>query len=202
MGEKDIKSEDLVNIYGPEERKAKKELLVKLKKLWNEKDFKTILEICEKEYRAIPQKPKGKGDKDISAINLIYATALFEESDNNDLAKQTAIRAIHFDRENTPAMWLVRKINDRVSDSANYYQIEVEGRYMAPLKDGVREETFLTLYGVIADDPDDAMDYIKEIERPEIKDKIMLKKHRVLEAKPDNKKGVYATRGLMAVGPE
>lgn len=200
--EKDIKFEDLLPGYSKEIRELKQKAANEMKELWRSGDFKKLMEVGNDYISELPSKPVGIGDKDISSVYLLHSTAVWELTKNKDEALKYALKSAAFDRKNKAAMWLIREINSHQSEKTTHYRIEVEGRYYAPVKKDIVEMPFLTLYGVVAESPEEAMDYIKQFERDEIKDTIKFREAKELEPKPDIPKGIYSTHDLVALPEE
>lgn len=193
---------NLVPVYSDEIKKAKSDLLFELKLLWKDKKFDEIVSTAETKLNDLPNNPSGKGDRDLSAIYLIYATSLWETTKNKDNAINTLKRSLAFDRTNQPALWLLREIREESSVNSKLMRIDVNGEYFVVFNDGsTKKVPFSTLYKVIAETPDEALGYIKDYERIEIRDTLQISNTKEIEDRPNEKKGVISTMDLVAISP-
>ena len=95
--------------------------------MWNDKDYAKIKEYGTAQAKRLPQQAQGDGDKEISAIHFIIGSAMKELKDDNDLIKYHALQAVHFNRKNKNAMWLLRDIKSEYSKDSKYFLIEIKG---------------------------------------------------------------------------
>ncbi len=198
---KDVFEFELIANYSDEIRVSKKALLDELKVLFAAKDFAAVLDRAPKGIAEMPSRPVGKGDQELSAIFLIYSTAIWEVEKDIAKANELARKAFHFDRSNKPALWLIRETKDVVSDESKLFRLEVTGEYIAPFEDGNKMVAFSTLYKVIADNYEEAFEFVRENERTEINEILQYKEHKELEPRPGEKKGIISTMDLVALNP-
>lgn len=177
----------------------KRSSLEELKKYWAKREFQNIVDIGRDVLSRLPAEAKGEGDKDISEIYFLTASALREIDKSSDEIMQMAHKSVNFNRNHLGSMWLIRELNSSFSDNSKFFKISVSGEYYAPTRDGVELVPFMTFYGVVADNPDEAMEFIKEFERPEIKNNIQLKDFHEAETESKLPKGIYSTSNLIGL---
>lgn len=203
MEEKKDLFKNLVVNYDKELKDKIKKYHGKMIELWKDKLFLEVEAIGEAALEEIPSEPQGEGDKRISDIYLLTASAKAEIDAEQPEIKKYAVKAIQFNRQNKAAMWLIRKLNSKFSLNSKYMSVEVAGNFIAPIKKELPVETpFLTIYACVAENPEEAMEYIKEIEREEIVDSLELREHKIIKPEPELPKGVYETNPLYGFPPQ
>ncbi len=192
------------NIHGPlladyseEVIVFKRNLVKELRKLWKNKEYEKVEQEGQAGIDKLPKEPVGEGDKDIAEIYLLTGSAVWELHKDDNRALELAKKAANFDRNSRGAMWLIREVKNQYSDNSKYYILEVTGEHFAPTKEGVKLLPFKTMYTAVADDPDEAMQFVREFEREEIVDSIELKGVKEAEKEGDLPKGIYSTIGLI-----
>ncbi len=180
-----------------EQAELKKETVEKLAKLLKEKKFDEIINEAQSALNKLPTEPLGDGDKDISNIYFLLASAHWEKNEPPEIYKEYALKSAHFNRMNKGALWLIREANNEFSDNAVLLRLQVAGNYYYMDANEKVKQPFRTVYTAIADDSEDAMKYVKEFERDEIKDSLELIKATNRGKKPKEPKGVYEAAKLV-----
>ncbi len=105
-------------------------------------------------------------------------------------AREHAERALHWDKTNPDAVALMRAGNPIADKPTPLWHILVEGVWREPLE-GVRTPIgFFANYWVIADTPDEALDYIRPFEPPSARDSLQVSESTVEETVQGERKGV------------
>ncbi len=191
-----INEDQMLMKFSPEELKLKKDTIDKLRKLWKEKDFNSIINTAKQAIENLPNKALGEGDSDMSEIYFLLASAIKElEPDNKDI-KQYALLSANFNRLSKNSMWLIREANSQFSDKSKIMRLQVIGDFFFIHNKEEIKQAFKTIYSVVAESKEEAMDFIKEFEREEIKDSLRIDKSYEYDSKPDMPKGVYETMKL------
>ena len=193
-----IPEDELVKNYTPEIRTLKKKLLTELGQMWNDKNYAKITEYGLAESNRLPQQARGDGDKEISAVHFLIGSAMKELKYDTDKIKFHALQAVHFDRKNKNAMWLLRDIRNEYSKDSKYFLVEVKGTLYVMMDEEEKEELFFAVYAVVADNQEEALSIIKEFERPEVRNSLEIFTAQIAEPTTDLPKGIYKTSALIA----
>jgi tetratricopeptide (TPR) repeat protein len=108
-----------------------------------------------------------------------------------EAAYEEAHEAVGLDKSNERAAWLIREIADERSDIAKGWRVVVEGRWPQPYEDSDKDYGFLATYTVVADSPEEALEYIRSFEPEEVRFTLQINSAVDLEPQPDAPKGVY-----------
>jgi len=108
-----------------------------------------------------------------------------------EAAYEEAYEAVALDKANQRAAWLIREISDEKSDDAKIWRIVIEGKWAEPFPDSDKDYGFYANYVVVADSPDEALDYIRYFEPEEVRFTLKINSAVDLEPEPDAAKGVY-----------
>lgn len=104
-------------------------------------------------------------------------------------------KAIQLDKHNRDAQWLLRELNkEKDFKDAKYYRILVHGKWPRPFQGEKVAPNFYTSYDVVADNKQEAFEYIKIFEPKELHGSLEMEEAKVLKAKKQPK-GVYQTSG-------
>ena len=130
------------------------------------------------------------------AMTLAYMGLIYHKRDRDDaLARQYAERALRLDKENPDAIALMRATNPIAEKPTPLWHILVEGVWNEPLE-GVRTPIgFFANYWVIADTPDEALEYIRPFEPPSARDSLKVSEAEVEDTVQGEPKGVVRTQG-------
>ncbi len=126
----------------------------------------------------------------VSRIMSEHAFALFVMG-IHEAAYVEAYEAIGLDKSNERAAWLIREIADERSERAKMWRVVIEGKWAEPFEDSDKDYGFLANYMVVADNSEEALDYIREFEPDEVRFTLKISSAVDLEPKPDAPKGVY-----------
>jgi tetratricopeptide (TPR) repeat protein len=132
----------------------------------------------------------------IEAMMLAYTGLIHHKRDNDSvLAKQYAERAPRLDKENPDAIALMRATNPIAEKPTPLWHILVEGVWSEPLE-GVRTPVgFFTNYWVVADTPDEALEYIRPFEPPSARASLKVSEAEIEDTVQGELKGVVRTQG-------
>ena len=187
----------LIARYDEETLKKIMEVKSQLLQFLKAKDYKSIIEYGQAEIKNIPEEALGEGNTDISEIYSLTGTALLQTAGDKDRALELAMKAAEFDRTSKSAMWLIREIDNRMSDKSHYYRMQVIGTMYIFVKDEVIDQPFRTIYGVCAETPEEAMEFICRFERKEVNQNLEMLKYTDTGSRPELPKGVYETMRLI-----
>ena len=109
----------------------------------------------------------------------------------HEAAYEEAFEAIALDKSNERAAWLIREIADEKSETAKGWRIVVEGRWPQPFEDSDKDYGFYANYTVVADTPEEALEYIRAFEPEELRFTLKINSAVDLEPQADAPKGVY-----------
>ena len=109
---------------------------------------------------------------------------------DRDRALNLAWMALHHDRGQQESLWLVREVEHRVSSSAKYYRLLIEGLWDQPDEEG-RELGFFTNYDVVADNQEEALEYARRTEPTAVQSSLSITEADEIEERPDTPCGVY-----------
>ncbi len=122
---------------------------------------------------------------DVAPLHAALAKAEWLKG-NGDAALHHAWEAIALDSSEETALWLVREIEGEYSTDAKHYRVIIHGR-----DDNFDADGFWRKYDVVADDEDEAMQFIRRVEPEHIRPTLRLDEARIVEDAPDQPKGVY-----------
>lgn len=130
------------------------------------------------------------------AMTLAYTGLIYHKRDRDDaLARQYAERALRLDKENPDAIALMRATNPIAEKPTPLWHILVEGVWNEPLE-GVRTPIgFFANYWVVADTPDEALEYIRPFEPPSARDSLKVSEAEIEDTVQGEPKGVVRTQG-------
>lgn len=198
MNNKIILNEDELTLkLSPEQDNLIIETLKQIIKNLKEKNFNEIIEIVNNSFHKLPLRALGEGNTKISDIYFLYATALKENNSDKKLIINYAKMSYQFNRLNRNALWLIREVQSIFSDKTQLLRLQVLGKLFRYYKTELITDTFKTIYTVAAENQDDAINYIKDIERPEIIQDIQVVKVFNLGNRPELPQGIYETIRLI-----
>lgn len=113
----------------------------------------------------------------------------------HEAAYLEALEAVVMNKHNKRAAWLVREILDERSADAKAWRITVKGRWAQPNEDSDKDYGFFANYVVVADSPEDALEYIRPFEPEEVRFTLKIDSAVDMEPRPDSQKGVYEAMG-------
>lgn len=130
----------------------------------------------------------------IEAMMLAYTGLIHHKRDNDSvLAKQYAERALRLDKENPDAIALMRATNPIAEKPTPLWHILVEGVW-SELLEGVRTPIgFFANYWVVADTPDEALEYIRPFEPPSARASLKVSEAEIEDTVQGELKGVVRT---------
>jgi len=192
-----IPADKLIKNYSPEIRELKRKSFNEMRRLWSRHDFESLIDIGSLAIEELPQIPEGNGDKEISGIYMLLGSAIWAKDKDKEKTLLLAKKAVQFDRHCKGAMWLLRECMGKFSENSIYYRILVKGKLYVKAGDEYNVHTFHSAYGVVAQSPDEAMEFIRDFEREEICNNLELTSVEDIDAKPELPMGVYAVSELI-----
>ena len=138
---------------------------------------------------------EGTEDELLAPVLGEYASALLSGAGNREGAEDAAWHAIRLDKFDHSAMWVLRELNARASADGSLYRLMLVGRWYQPLDDDPELPGFFTTYEVVADSSDEALELTRRFEPPGVQQTVRAEESEVLEARPNEPKGVYSASG-------
>ena len=132
---------------------------------------------------------------DLSRIHYEVAKAYWVKEKNKDKALKHIFAAIERDNSNSNTMRLLRVIEDKRSGKSKYFRINIEGQAQGVTKLKGKIMNFISTYDVVAENKNEALDYIKRFEPEAVPDSMMIKECEVLKKNINDHKGVYKYSG-------
>jgi tetratricopeptide (TPR) repeat protein len=88
------------------------------------------------------------------------------------------------------ALRLIREVDGTRSPTAKYYRMMIQGDWPEPDEEG-RELGFFATFDIVADSPDEALEYARRLEAKEVGASLRIEECKDLEPRPDEPKGIY-----------
>ncbi|MDX2284038.1 MAG: hypothetical protein NW241_07735 [Bacteroidia bacterium] len=149
-------------------------------------------EILRRAEEALDQLPDPDYEDDLEALGSIYyyvASAAWQLDQDPDLVEDYLRNAIEFNRTNMDLPGLLREMNPQFSDQSRLYSLLVSGELEQP---GEEPIGFLTTYAVVADSPDEALEFVKAFEIEHIdRDSLQVIEYEEAENEENDPKGLY-----------
>ena len=160
--------------------------------IFNElKQFDECIALGEKSIKE--SEFKQKDVVDWSSVHAEVARAYWEKSNDRDNALKYTMAAIDMDKANSNAMWLLREIENRRAKKSKYYRIIIEGKAEGLEIEDEDTLCFYANYDVVAENRNEALDYIKRFEPEAVRDSLKIEDCEVLKKKVKDPKGVYCS---------
>ncbi len=120
---------------------------------------------------------------------------LWEGRADRDGALDTAKKALALNKSDWLALRMLREIFGRTSETSTWFKIVVEGRWHEPFEGEKAAAGFFSSYELVADNAEQCLEFIKEIEPPDVRESLKLEKVEQLESCPGQPQGVYWRSG-------
>lgn len=117
------------------------------------------------------------------------------QSGDLEAARDLLCQAFEADPANPSVLWHLRELAPARSDEAGCYRVLVHGKLAESDCFCEEAEGFYASYDVVADDLDEALRYIRDLERVRSCSSLEIDEHELLEESPDQPKGVYSRSG-------
>lgn len=131
---------------------------------------------------------------DIADIYGAYARAVWKQGDTNQ-ALELAWQAISLWKHQERAMWLIREIENKRSNSARNYRLMIEGAFPDAFEDEEEPLGFFVTYEIVADNPEEAFSLAARFEPDYLRESLHVCECDVSDEKVDEPKGVYFVSG-------
>ncbi len=125
-----------------------------------------------------------------AGVAAALGEAFWHGHQNGEQAVACAEMACMFQPAQPSALWLIREIEGHLSPNARYFRLLIEGDWNEPDEDGKALGFFIS-YDVVADDPAQALEYLRRFEPPEVRSSLCISEYEDIEARPDEPTGVY-----------
>jgi tetratricopeptide (TPR) repeat protein len=109
----------------------------------------------------------------------------------HEAAYMEAAESVALDKLNRRAAWLLREIADEKAPNAKSWQVVVEGIWSEAFEDADEPYGFLAEYIVVAESPEEALEYISIFEPEEVRESLKVRSATEGDDQPDTPKGVY-----------
>jgi tetratricopeptide (TPR) repeat protein len=137
-------------------------------------------------------------EEDLRSLGTAYAElsrGLYEGKDVRDLALETALKALTFNKSDWLALKMVRDIRDRRAEDSRWFKVVIEGRWYEPFEGQNELPGFFSSYELVAGSPEQCLDLIKEIEHEKVIDSLEVEQIETLDPAPGELLGVYWRSG-------
>jgi tetratricopeptide (TPR) repeat protein len=128
---------------------------------------------------------------DLARTYAEVGRAYWEGKVDRQSAWENAWKALEWDRSDNNALWLVREIINRKSSGSKWFKLVIEGRWHFAIEPNKPIPSFVTTYEVVADTPQDALNFAKDLEPMEVRQSMRIDHHEDLGSFPENHQGVY-----------
>ena len=175
-----------------------KALALKTQLLVERRQFDQAITLAERLIEESGRKAKRAADvtEDLSRVYVCLAEAQWRRKTEKAVIVSNLKKALELHRLNKETLWLLREVNGELSAKSQYFRLMVEGRWDGPLEGKRGTPGFFTTYDVVAEDRDEALRFVKEIERAGIRDSLAVAECKALEKRPREPKGVYRVTGF------
>lgn len=130
-----------------------------------------------------------------ATLHVEMAQAFLKGKNDSQSAMSHIHNALWFDKTHAVALRMVREINHKESPEARHYWIIAQGLWTTEIEGSADLPAFYSTYEVVADSPDEALEYIKQLEPDDVQDSMTVEEWKELESCPDFLKGVYSRTG-------
>lgn len=143
-----------------------------------------------------PQSERASEDAEIVArIAASYGRVCLTRGDPSTEIRDFAFQSLSIDPNSHSLLALIREIDALYSQNASYYLITINCKLPEIHSQYKDVKGFFINYEVIADDPNEALNYIKSFEDSELQDNLLLERVELIEPCPDDAKGVFWRSG-------
>jgi tetratricopeptide (TPR) repeat protein len=126
----------------------------------------------------------------VAEIHAQLARAVIEGEQDADKAMVHAQDAIRIDQGNDLALQMIRAINGKLSPDAQLMQLTVRGVWPEPFEGETEPREFRQTYGVIADNKEQAMEYVRGLSPEELRDALSIEDFEIIQAAPEEPVGI------------
>jgi tetratricopeptide (TPR) repeat protein len=105
--------------------------------------------------------------------------------------REWAVNSLEYDEANSMLLALIRDIDNKYSDSAQYFRLFVH--CMIPFTHPSYSDAigYFITYHVVADNKDEALSFVGEFEYEDLRMNLTIEESEIMEPRPDSPKGVY-----------
>ncbi|MEO0470380.1 MAG: tetratricopeptide repeat protein [Bacteroidota bacterium] len=130
--------------------------------------YDLLLEVVEEGLEeTIP--PENDQDAEVMSRICFYAAKACYKEEDEEATQFYLKQAIQYHRSNESTLELIRDIRAEYSDSATLYGIMVQALYEPETEEGKESFPFMTTYAVLAENEEEAMNYIRDFEIDDVK---------------------------------
>lgn len=110
--------------------------------------------------------------QDLATAYAELGRALWQGRQDANAAWENAFRALEWERSEVSALWLIRELVSRRSQTSRWYRLTISGVWHFPLEPNQPPPGFNTVYDVVAENVEDALQFARNLEPPEIRDSL------------------------------
>jgi tetratricopeptide (TPR) repeat protein len=139
-----------------------------------------------------PSRVRESTGDDLAAAYSELARAHWEGRCDASEALRTAWKALEHGRRNFLAMRIVREARGLRSPRTCRWRTLVKGRWYEPFEEGTVIPGFFRTYEVLADNPLECFDFVRELEPHQVRDSLEIETIQAIEDCPHEPKGLVA----------
>lgn len=126
-----------------------------------------------------------------ASIYSELAFAFWKLSGDPEPALAHAWKALALDKKDETAAWIVREADSLYSSNARHIQVMICGRWTHPIEGETSPPGFFVNYQVVADTPEEALEFIRRFEPEGVRDSLSIEEFKIKKPARDLPKGVY-----------
>lgn len=158
-----------------------------------------VLELGEEELEDLEIPQHEEDARSLAAVCAWMAIAAWNEEREEEEVAHYLRQAVAYDRTNPDCLWLMREMAPDYSENPHYYKLLVRGRWQWEDGGHAGEEPmeFLTSYEIVADDEEEALEYVRAFEGEAVlKDQLDIMEVEEEACEEDEVKGIYLVGGM------
>ncbi|MCX6583965.1 MAG: hypothetical protein NT166_27635 [Candidatus Aminicenantes bacterium] len=114
-----------------------------------------------------------------------------KQRENKELIREFAIKSLAYHHNSPSLLAVIRYIDAKYSPKAMYYRMFLHAKIHVTSSLDEAVKGFYVNYDVVADDSEEALEFIIEFENDEEIENLSIEKIEALEHRPDDPKGIY-----------
>ena len=131
----------------------------------------------------------------LAELHAHLGRALWIARKDKEGAAEHAWKAIRLDATNGIALWLVRELDGDKPKSSRHLRVEIQGEWSAAGDAAPSLKGFFRVYDVVADDPDEALAFIRRIEPEQVGASLRIERVEETDTGTAQPRGVYSMSG-------
>lgn len=159
------------------------------------------LRIAETAFHRLRQKDEEflwRNNEETALIFSQLGKVFWESGPQKQRAIECVQQSLDFNRSEKNALTLLRNINALYSPKSKYFRLLVEGEWFEPLENAkgkLMSAGFMASYDVVAENREEALSLLSELEPEQVRASLKINESEVLEKRPQDPKGVYRMTG-------